>query len=406
MGGRAIMLLVVGFCVIFMVAERNFNTTASATVDNVVSYYNNAKAHYIADCGVNLVVNKLFLDATIVDQTYTWNFDGGTISASLLTLDHVLNTKQLLSTGTFSGVSNTIKIIFKPSLFSKYAYFSNSEGGTIYFVSTDTIWGPFHTNDNLNVQNNPVFFGKVSIGGSLNKNPSNSNPQFLGGFQTGIQISIPTSGVSTVQTAAATGGAVITGQSLVYLEFRGDSIRYKYSATGAYTYKLASTFAPNGTISIANAEVHLLGTVKGRYTVAVSGSSGNQGSVFLDNDIVYNTNPLTNPASTDMLGIVTQQNCWITDNTNNNTNGINIQASIYCQSGSFGAQNYSTRPIAGSINLTGGIIQSIRGAVGTTSSGSINHGFNKRYRYDTRLLTSYPPSFPGCGTFEVVSWFE
>ena len=156
--------------------------------------------------------------------------------------------------------------------------------------------------------------------------------------------------------------------------------------------------------------MHLLGTVKGQYTLAVSGSSGT-GSIYLDNDIVYNTNPATNPSSTDMLGIVAQQNVWITDNTNNNTNGIKINGSIYCQSGSFGAENYSTRPAAGFIDLYGGITQNTRGAVGTFTTDwwgntYINHGFSKRYRYDDRLLTSYPPAYPGCGTFEVVSWFE
>jgi hypothetical protein len=299
-----------------------------------------------------------------------------------------------------------MKIVLQPSLFSKFAYFSNSEGGTIYWTNKDTVWGPMHTNDNLNVQNNPVFFGKVTIGGTVNKNPSSSNPQFLGGFQQGVQIAIPTTGVSTVATTAAAGGASISGQSLVYFEFRGDSIRYKYSSGGAWNYRLASTFAPNGAINFANAEVHLTGTVKGRYTISTSGTSGNQGSVFLDNDIVYNTNPLTNPNSTDMLGIVAQQNVWVTDNTANNTNGINIHASIYCQSGSFGAQNYDSRPVAGFINLLGGITQATRGAVGTLQSGVINHGFSKKYRYDDRLLISYPPAYPGCGSFEVVSWFE
>ena len=410
MGGKAILFLVVGFSLIFMVAGKNFNNMGLATTDNLSKYYIQAKAHYIANAGVNLVINRLFVDATVSDQTFTWNFDGGTISATLTPLDAIKNIRQLLSTGTYSAASlstsNTIKIVFQPSLFSKFAYFSSSEGGTIYWTNKDTVWGPFHTNDNLNVSYSPVFYGKVSIGGSVYKNPSYSTPQFLGGFQKGVQIAIPTTGVQSVATAAASGGSNITNQSLVYFEFRGDSVRYKFSSNGAYTYKLASTFAPNGAINFSNAEVHLKGTVKGRYTISASGTSGNQGSIFLDDNIVYNTDPRTNPNSTDMLGIVAQKNVWVTDNTANNTNGINIDASIYCQSGSFGAQNYATRPIAGFINLYGGITQSVRGAVGTLYNGVINHGFSKKYRYDDRLLTSYPPAYPGCGSFEIVSWFE
>jgi hypothetical protein len=410
MGGKASLFLVIGFSLIFMIAGRNFNNMATSTTDNFTSYFVKSKAHYIAVSGVNLIVNRLFLDATLADQTYTFSFDDGTISATLTTLDAVKNIKQLLSTGTYFGTSNTIKIIFKPSLFSKYAYFSNSEGSNIYWTSKDTVWGPFHTNGNLLVSYNPVFYGKATIGGSLTKNPSSSTPQFLGGFQKGIQIAIPTTGVTTVQTAAATAGFQFSGKSLVYFEFRGDSVRYRYATSGTgstWTYKLASTFTSNGTIDFGNAEVHILGKVKGRYTLVASGSSGNQGDFFLDDDVYYNTDPTVYPSSTDMLGIVAKNDVWVTDNTANNTSaGIKIQASIYCETGSFGAQNYSTRAAAGFINLTGGIIQATRGAVGSLSGSTVTNGFSKRYRYDDRLLTTYPPAFPGCGTFEIVSWFE
>jgi hypothetical protein len=406
MGGRASLFLVMGFSLIFMVAGSYFNRMATSTTENFTNYYSNTKAHYIANAGVNLVVNKLFLDATIVDQTFNWSYDGGTISATLVTIDAVKNIKRLICTATYFGVSNSIKIIFKPSMFSKYAYFSGSEG-SVYWTSSDTVWGPFHTNGNINIANHPVFLGRATIGGKESLYDYNSSARYYGGFQKGVQITIPATGVSAVQSNAS-GGASFTGQSLVYFEFRGDSVRYRYSTSGTgstWTYKLASTFSPNGVISFANAEVHLSGTVKGRYSVVASGSTGNQGSFYLEDNIVYNTNPQTNSSSTDMLGIVAQNNIIVTNNTANNSS-IKIQATMYCQSGSFSAQNYDTRPVSGYIDLYGGVIQSSRGAVGTFSGSTINHGFSKRYRYDSRLLDTYPPYFPGCGTFEVVSWYE
>jgi hypothetical protein len=409
MGGKASLLLVLGFSLIFMVAGRNFNNMATNTTINVSNYYIDAKTHTLASSGVNIVINKLFLDATVSDQTFNYSLDGGTIAVTLSTINAYQNIRQLLSVGTFSGASSTIRIVLKPSLFSKFAYFSNDEGSNITWANNDTVWGPFHTNDNMLVQNSPVFYGKVTIGGTVTKNPSNSTPQFLGGFQQGVQISIPATGVSTVQTAAASGGHNVTDKPLVYFEFMGTNIRYRYSTSGSgsiWTTVLASTYAPNGVINFSNSEVHISGTVKGSYTIVASGTTGNQGSIYIDNDIVYNTNPQTNPGSTDMLGIVAQDNVWVTDNTNNNTNGIKIQASIYAQEGSFGAEHYDTRPIAGFIDLYGGITQNIRGAVGTLWGGNVNHGFSKRYRYDNRLLVSYPPFYPGCGSFEVVSWFE
>ena len=82
----------------------------------------------------------------------------------------------------------------------------------------------------------------------------------------------------------------------------------------AETTYLASAFAPNGVIYIENAKsVRLQGTVKGSYTIA-----SNKGDIYLDDDIVYKTDPRTNPNSTDMLGIVSKNNVWITNNTANN----------------------------------------------------------------------------------------
>jgi hypothetical protein len=168
---------------------------------------------------------------------------------------------------------------------------------------------------------------------------------------------------------------------------------------------LASTFAPNGVIFADNAVLRVSGVVKGQYTVGVSGSSG-KGDVYLDGDVTYNTNPKTDPHSTDLLGIVANNNVWITDNTANQNN-INIDAAIFCQTGGFGAENYSSGSPRGTINLLGGITQHERRAVGTFSyGGNIATGYNKRYYYDNRLMYSSPPSYPNTGIFEIVSWYE
>ena len=414
MGGKGAILIVLGFSLIFMVAGMNFNHMASSTTENMSSYYNEAKAHQIASSGVNMIVNKLFVDATIPDQTFSYNFDNGTITGVLTTTDAYKNIKQLLCTGTINGTSTTIKIIFKPSLFSKYAYFSNMESssGKIYWTTSDTVWGPFHTNDDLDIQGNPVFKGKVTIGGSETKT-SGSKPQYLGGFQKGVQITLPSNGVSTVATQASGGFTFPSGKTLVYLEFRKDSVRYRYATSGTgstWTYKLASALSPNGIIYAQNAELHISGTVKGQYTVIASGTTSGQGNVYLDNDIVLNTDPSKNSSSKDMLGIVAKQNVIITNNTANQDD-INIQAAIYVENGSFKVDAHDSGDPRGSINLYGGITQKTRGAVGTIGTDKwgnkyIATGYNKRYKYDDRLLISYPPYYPGCGTFEVVSWLE
>ncbi len=407
MGGKAALLLVLGFSLIFMVAGKNFNQMAIGTVENFSGYFYDAKARHLTDAGVNLATNKIFFNNSIGDQTLNYNFDGGTIAVTLTTIDAYQNIKELISIGNYNGVTAKTRILLKPSSFSKYAYFSNSEGANIWWTTRDTVWGPLHSNGSLRVADRPVFMGKVTIDGSLVKYSNSATPQFLGGMETGVHIDIPSSGVSNVANAA-TGGANITGHDKVYFEFRGDSVRYKFSSSGSYTYALASTFAPNGVIFAENAELRIKGNIKGKYTIAASGTGGNLGKIFIDDDVTYNTNPRTNPSSQDLLGIVAERDIVITENSANN-NDVRIDASIYSQSGSFVAENYQNRPVSGAIYLYGGVIQNARGPVGTFRSGSttvIQSGFSKRYRYDDRLAFASPPAYPGTGSFEIVSWFE
>jgi hypothetical protein len=407
MGGKGALLLVLGFSLIFMVAGRNFNSMATATVENFASYYYDQKSHHIAASGINLVTNQIFQNGALADQTWNYSFDNGTIRVTLTTTNAFQQIKELVSVGTFAGISSTIKVVLKPSSFSKYAYFSHSESANIWWTTTDTVWGPLHTNGQLRVADRPVFFGKVTLDGSLVRYSSSARPQFLGGFQTGVHIAIPSNGVSNLKSAASPNGYIFRNQNTVFLDFRGDSLRYRFNTTSPWTNVLASTFAPNGVIFAENANLRIKGRVKGRFTIGADGSS--RGNVYLDDDVFYNRDPRTNPSSTDMLGIVAKNDIIITNNSANNNNII-IQASIYSESGSFQAEDYQSRPVAGAIHLLGGVIQNARGPVGTfrTVGGTsvIQSGFSKRYRYDDRFMVASPPFFPGTNSFEVVSWFE
>lgn len=414
MGGKGALLLVLGFSLIFMVAGRNFNNMATSTVESFADYYYNSKAHAYAAAGINLIANRLYFNNSLADGTYNFTLhdspqDYGTITVTLTTVDAFRKIRRLVSVANYQGKTYTIKVIFQPSSFAKYAYFSDTEGANIWWTTRDTVWGPFHTNGQLRVADEPVFYGKVTIDGSVVKYSNSARPRFYGGLETGVHQDIPSNGVSNVASAAASGGKVISGKNLVYLEFRGDSIRYRFSSTGSWTYVLASAFAPNGVIYIDNAEVRIKGTVKGQYTIAASGTGGNKGKIFLEDNIVCYNNPQTNPNSTDMLGIVAERDVVISDNTANRSDII-IQAAIYAQRGSFTAENYNTRPPSGFIYLYGGITQYTRGPVGEfhQSGGQIYivNGFSKKYRYDGRFMLSSPPAFPGTGNLEIVSWFE
>lgn len=404
MAGKAALFLVVGFSLIFLTIGKNFGSLTSRAVDNMADYYTETVAHDISVSGANMAANKIFFDPTWTAGYNNVGYLNGTLNVNVTVLDAFKNIRQITSTGTFNGISNTVSVTLQPSKFSKFAYYSISEGGTIWWISTDTVWGPFHTQDYLRANGKPVFWGKATTKKDLIKANSSSKPYFYGGFEKGVDLPLPLDGLTPMETVADAGGYKFTSKDTIYLTFAVDSIKVKYAWNGVTSTFLSSNFAPNGVIFAKDAVVRLQGKVKGQYSVVASGTSP-KGKIFLDNDIVYNTDPRIDPSSEDMLGIIAKNQILITQNTANNGD-INIHGSLYSESSGFGAENYDTRPVSGNINLLGGIIQNTRQAVGTFSGSTINHGFAKRYRYDDRLMFSSPPAYPGTGSFEIVSWLE
>ena len=220
-------------------------------------------------------------------------------------------------------------------------------------------------------------------------------------------MTIPPTSVSTLEANANNGGFTFTKHDTVYLTFANDSVRYKYTYKGTETTAKTSTLAPNGTIFADNAVLRIQGTVEGQVTVgASSSSSSGKGTIYIDGNIVYKTDPVTNPNSTDLLGIVAQNNVYVTHNTANN-DGITIDAAIFAQNGGFGAQDYDSWYTDGAyIHLLGGLTQKSRLAVGTFGGLYGMTGFYKDYRYDNRFTSVAPPNYPNTGGFEIVSWYE
>jgi len=408
MSGKATLLLIVGFSLLFLIISKNFGDVSNRAVDNFVSYHTETVAHDIAISAANIAANQIFLDPTWDSGYSDVPFQDGHFNVQLAVLDPYKNIREITAQGTYNGKSSTVKVKFAPSKFSKFAYYSVSEGGTIWWTGSDTVWGPFHTQDYMRAYRHPVFYGKATTKKSLiyYTNQSTDKPYFLGGFEQGVDLPMPTNAVDDMEAIADDDGLKLSGHDTVYMVFDRDSLRYRFSYNDANTVVYLPAAAPNGLIFAKDCVVRLNGIVKGQYTLGCSSTStSGKGTIYLDDDIVFDKDPRTYPSSNDLLGICAENSVFITDNIPNRSD-INIHGSIYCEKGGFGAQNYSSRPISGNINLLGGIIQNTRAAVGTFGSGGINHGFAKRYKYDDRLLVASPPFFPGTGGFEIVSWYE
>ena len=442
MSGKASLYVIIGFSMLFVAILQNYGSITNRSVDNYIEYNNKTAAHNIALSAANIVANKVYRMPMQGSSNSGWqNFQGGKMQWSVS--GWVNSRRTLTAIGVYgngtSADTSIIQIQVTPNSFARYAYFSeheraNPSGGYIWWTGDDVVDGPFHTQDNLRVAYHPKFLGEsTSHFGSLiyYKDKKTDSPIITGLYQPGLSLPIPDNAITELKDPAKTGGKFFNLTSTSSIRYSGFSLIFNSNGTVTYTISgysksgsswvawnpsdstktvSGSTLAPNGVIYLGGTfkdkygnnldlDMRLKGTVAGQYTVA------SEGNVWLDDDIVYNTNPEIDPTSTDLLGICAKDYVWMTDNTPNRSD-INIQAAIFCQDGGFGAENYNGGTPRGNINLLGGVSQSWRQPVGTFSSGSIKTGYAKRYTYDRRLASNSPPSFPGTGLFRLVSWYE
>jgi hypothetical protein len=147
--------------------------------------------------------------------------------------------------------------------------------------------------------------------------------------------------------------------------------------------------------------VRVKGVLGGQLTIA---SADN---MYIDDDIVYQTDPRVNPSSTDVLGLISEKNVYMATTTANMDSGDEtVMAAVMALGESFGSEDYSNGPPRGKLKLYGGIIQKRRGAVGTFNGDNTVSGYEKAYDHDARLMDTPPPSFPTTGVMERLTWQE
>jgi hypothetical protein len=410
--GKAALIMVMGFSTALLMIGSNISKISNRAMDNYIHYYNSSMAHNVAAAGTNMAARALW-------ENFAWQagfankkFAGGTFNTTVTTAG--TNQIRLTTISTFQGETATISVLLQPSSFSRFGYYSNIEGN-IWWISGDTVWGPMHTQDNLRVSGEPVFMQRTTSLKSIiydNGPPPRDNPKFLGGYETGVNVSLP-SDLTPLLTAANNGGKVFNGPDSVYIEFQSNgNVKWKQGATSPWSVDPLSTFAPNGVIYANGTNVHVSGTISGRATLGAGGTTGNdkRGNIFIDDDILYAHDPGAG-SSTDLLGLVAENNILISDNSANNNNDVTIQASCFSRSGGFTAEDYASRGVEGRIKLLGGIQQNKRGPVGTFDTDRhgnpyLKNGYLKNYLYDDRLMYDAPPFFPTTGNYEIISWFE
>lgn len=396
--GKAALIMVMGLMVCFGLFGRALNRTSQATTENVVGDYEQTMVRNIASSGASMALHYLGQDIHWREGWTNRAMLGGTSTTVLEDEEDDASlgrgVVRITSTATCGDRTDTTVVLWRRVPFSEYAYFTNVESN-IWFITGDTLAGPVHTNGTLHMYGSPVFQGRVTSPNMWVSYPGYpATPQFLGGSDFNHEaITLPIS-FDEIQSAAADGGLLFYQNA--WLSFQPDgTVQYAYSASGPWTTVDLSTM--NGAIW-STGDLHVEGTLDGRATV------GAAGNVWIEDNIIYAADPRVG-SSDDLLGIVSENQVIVADNTANRNDCI-IHASIMALD-KFTVEHYSSPPPRGTLSLLGGLIQDHRGPVGTFSYYGIYSGYQKNYQYDGRMMSDVPPFFPlTTDEKEVVSWYE
>lgn len=459
MGGKAALLMVLGFSLIFLVLGQNFLSITTRAVDNQMNYYNSTQAYNIAVSGANMAANQIFIDKTWSAGYSNLSIGAGTVNVMVSnnvsgttgktiichkpgptqkTLDvanaavaghlghgdytgactgdptYNPNIATIVSEGTYAGVTKTIIVDLQPSNFAKFGNYYASMVTAIP-ATGDVFDGPFHVEGNLQVYGSPVFNGKATASGSLQQVGPSGAPVFNGGFQSGVSVPMQfdTAGMRTNADKIFKGPG--TKGIDVQITFNNTQMTYATRQQGSSSWSSnttvnISTIAPNGKIYIDGGNLYVSGTLDASLTISATtnGHSG-YGNIYQTNNIQYTSNPTLNPSSNDMLGLIAEQNIRIQSNGSTTNRDIVTQASMFSMNGNIGPDdNLATgQSTLHDWKILGGLIaHDVRVTANYDYSGNPINGLRFRHTYDTRFLTSVPPGFPNTASFEVVGWYE
>jgi len=422
MGGKASIVLVLGFGLILGYISLNLNRYSTGAIGNMTSYYDATSSHHLALAGANAAL-AIFYQDTSWTGPLTQTLEHGSMLGGFTARVYAagVNRKVLRSISSYpssaSGtLHDTIDVTFNTATqnsYTQYAWMTNNDGN-VFWSEGDTVWGRAHSNGNVHISGSPVFMDKATTAKKFDPpvvGKGTNQAVFKNSYETGIP-AVPMPGnLSTLVSASTSGGLRYASDIAITLSpgsaANNDGTAFiKNLSSGIIDTVTLTASGFNGVI-VGNGMVSVEGTLDGKLTIA------SLQSIKVTNDVLYERNPRFG-SSDDLLGIVAETDVIIADNTPNHSNS-EIQACILARTGSLKAENLKSLPVCGQARTLGSVIQNTEQEVGLyTAKGSgkptLTNGFSKDFRYDLRLLDSsyYPPYFPGYDVpaYSIANWWE
>jgi hypothetical protein len=294
--------------------------------------------------------------------------------------------------------------------FAAFTYLTDHErtifGEFISYFAYDTLYGRIHSNDYMKMGGG-VFYGLVTTSAPFFL-PGSGNPVFVNHDPIfnypPIQVPEEANTVRGCPNGMSFSGEGIYNHRLVFDGASGWRL-YKWRIGTPYNDSLIAQGAPlYDRVMFFEGPLELMGQVYGTVTVGASGD------IRLIDDIWYEDSEpsgAVNPESTNLLGIVSEENIIIgntwANGRENSAQGsdiiINAAMMALGESFTFEDQNdiweiyqgpYPDE--RGSIRLWGSVVQKRRGYV--HRSNHAGTGYGRDYHEDVRLMRTPPPCFP------------
>ncbi len=422
MWGKGALIAAVGFTMIFSVYKINLANAVFSTDGDLNIQFIQLLVEQAAVSGANFGITKAWKESwnsgslNFVEEGCSVTVSATTAGSDTLIIKSVasrslLDKHHYALTGQSLQIKDSVIATFRYSQpASRYFWFTEDEGGYQYWnmwLPGDTVRGPIYSRKFLHVAGSPVFYGKVTAYKGIYIDPVSpwSSAKYYGGWEVGMKIDRPTNTVALVNAAnAGNGGAPVNTKS-VY----NKKVQFHFQADGS----VIRTVENEDPDTVQVTAIAPTGAIYSTKSIGVKGIFNGQLSIYstddirIEDDLVYADDPVSNPNSDDILGLIAGNDIWIADNAA--TQGaVTLQACLLAINGSFKAQNWDSRAPAGELSVYGSIIQKNRGRVGVYYwwSNDIETGFKRNYAYDTRLVTLAPPYYPTVSHMRLVSWWQ
>lgn len=435
MSGKAALILVMGFSLIYLFIARFWNGITGRAVDNYADYFKLSVAHNIAMSGANMELSKIYLDSW-EERTFSRPFSGGSMSVTTAQTDSV--TRLITSVGTFMGQAGTVKVKIMRNSLAKYAWFTGSVSGSRKFITGDKVWGGFHSNPAINIEGSPVFYGKVTTSKGFSPSFSRMSvlgykPQFWAGYRTGVEVEFDNNySFTSEKNAAISGGKYFPPGKDLWMTFHSDGTVSYRTGNGNDSSKYSSpvrtpvsVLAANGVIFVEKGNIYLSGVLNGKAVVVADQSSGSGGgNVFFVNDMTYSKEPVRQTSEgefaadyscTDLLEVLASNNAVVATAATNSgkinnvvNKDLNVCAAIFCAKGGLRVENWTdVQTPAGVFTLKGSMVAGVEEEMAKLSfSHILQSGYYRHIIFDERFYKSPPSHIPLSSDYNIVSWLE